>query len=229
MAAQPCLYTPVLPKTRSSPNPSYVRYPTKNMEVVYPQLWIFDFNRRTWTCVEAAGGGGASGGGKSKGNNNSSAAAGPDPPAVFDHTATLAGGTHIVVIGGVMVGRALNSQVRGSIRVLLAAGRALCVQNTRWAAFVFVWLRRLRFWSESRRATLAPNENEFASVPSCVSFCIRISTTTTTRHQQLQLLQNLHRQAFLQDFRPGWCGVLPVTTQHPSQSRRAAVSLDVVL
>ncbi|CBJ29303.1 expressed unknown protein [Ectocarpus siliculosus] len=85
--------------------------PIRNMEVVYPQLWIFDFNRRTWTCVEAAGGGGASGGGRSKGNNNSSAAAGPGPPAVFDHTATLAGGTHIVVIGGVMVGRALNSQV----------------------------------------------------------------------------------------------------------------------
>ncbi|CAM9947200.1 unnamed protein product, partial [Ectocarpus sp. 8 AP-2014] len=85
--------------------------PIRNMEVVYPQLWIFDFNRRTWTCVEAAGGGGASGGGRSKGNNTSSAAAGPGPPAVFDHTATLAGGTHIVVIGGVMVGRALNSQV----------------------------------------------------------------------------------------------------------------------
>ncbi|CAM9261332.1 unnamed protein product [Ectocarpus fasciculatus] len=85
--------------------------PIRNMEVVYPQLWIFDFNRRTWTCVEAAGGGGSSAGGKSKGNNNSSAAAGPGPPAVFDHTATLAGGTHIVVIGGVMVGRALNSEV----------------------------------------------------------------------------------------------------------------------
>lgn len=122
---------------RPSRNPPHARYATKNMEVVYPQLWIFDFNRRTWTCVEAAGGGGASGGGKSEGNNNSSAAAGPGPPAVFDHTATLAGGTHIVVIGGVMVGRALNSEVRGSMRVLFAAGRVLCVQNTLWPAGYF--------------------------------------------------------------------------------------------
>lgn len=91
------------------------------MEVVYPQLWIFNFDRSNWTCVEAAGGkGGAGGGPKTKGGSAASgaggsgggSAAGPGPPAVFDHTATLAGGKHIVVIGGVMVGRALNSQVR---------------------------------------------------------------------------------------------------------------------
>lgn len=93
------------------------------MEVVYPQLWIFNFNSSDWTCVEAAGGkGGAGAGGKAKGSNSASGAAGgsvggnvaagPGPPAVFDHTATLAGGKHIVVIGGIMVGRALNSQAR---------------------------------------------------------------------------------------------------------------------
>lgn len=100
------------------------------MEVVYPQLWIFDFNRSAWTCVEAAGvGKGAGGGGKSKGNGilaaggdggggssggggGSRSASGLGPPAVFDHTATLVGGKHIVVIGGVMVGRGLNSKVR---------------------------------------------------------------------------------------------------------------------
>lgn len=83
------------------------------MEVVYPQLWIFDFDRSSWTCVEAAAGpgaasGAAGGAAKPKGGG---AAACPGPPAVFDHTATLAGGKHIVVIGGVMVGKALNSQV----------------------------------------------------------------------------------------------------------------------
>ncbi|CAM9962159.1 unnamed protein product [Scytosiphon promiscuus] len=36
---------------------------------------------------------------------------GPGPPAVFDHTATLVGGKHIIVVGGVMVGRSLNSEV----------------------------------------------------------------------------------------------------------------------
>lgn len=98
------------------------------MEVVYPQLWIFNFDRRDWTCVEAASGkSGAGGGIKSKGSHAASgvaaggsgggsqaavAAGGPGPPAVFDHTATLAGGKHIVVIGGIMVGRALNSQAR---------------------------------------------------------------------------------------------------------------------
>lgn len=85
------------------------------MEVVYPQLWIFDFDRSSWTCVEAAGGPGAAGGAaagaaKPKGGGGA-AAGGPGPPSVFDHTATLAGGKHIVVIGGVMVGKALNSEV----------------------------------------------------------------------------------------------------------------------
>lgn len=84
------------------------------MEVVYPQLWIFDFDRSSWTCVEAPGGAGAASGaaggttGKARGSGT---AAEPGPPAVFDHTATLAGGKHIVVIGGVMVGKALNSEV----------------------------------------------------------------------------------------------------------------------
>lgn len=93
------------------------------MEVVYPQLWIFNFDRSDWTCVEAAGGkGGGGAGGKTKGSQaasgtaggsgNGGAAAGPGPPGVFDHTATLAGGKHIVVIGGIMVGRALNSEAR---------------------------------------------------------------------------------------------------------------------
>ncbi|CAN0114119.1 unnamed protein product [Pylaiella littoralis] len=97
--------------------------PIRNMEVVYPQLWIFNFDRSDWTCVEAAGGkGGGGAGGKTKGSQaasgtaggsgNGGAAAGPGPPGVFDHTATLAGGKHIVVIGGIMVGRALNSEAR---------------------------------------------------------------------------------------------------------------------
>lgn len=92
------------------------------MEVVYPQLWIFDFDCCTWTCVEPVEGGkkrgnatsnGNPGGGGSGGGGNKSIA-GPGPPAVFDHTATLSGGKHIIVIGGVMVGTALNSQVRFS-------------------------------------------------------------------------------------------------------------------
>lgn len=91
------------------------------MEVVYPQLWIFDFDCCTWTCVEAGeggkkrGNGNGNGGGSGSGGNGgggSKSLAGPGPPAVFDHTATLSGGKHIVVIGGVMVGTALNSQAR---------------------------------------------------------------------------------------------------------------------
>lgn len=53
---------------------------------------------------------GHSGGGGSA-DSVSGGTAGSGPPAVFDHTATLAGGKHIVVVGGVMVGTALNNQV----------------------------------------------------------------------------------------------------------------------
>ena len=67
----------------------------QNIEVVHPQLWIFDFDLSSWICVDAESGG---------------RCPGPAPPAVFDHTATLVGKEHIVVVGGVMVGRALNSQ-----------------------------------------------------------------------------------------------------------------------
>ncbi|CAM9309654.1 unnamed protein product, partial [Hapterophycus canaliculatus] len=107
--------------------------PIRNMEVVYPQLWIFNFNRCAWICVEAAGvgrgvgrggisktdgtvaaggdgGGGNGGGGGGGGGGDNRNASGPGPPAVFDHTATLVGGSHIIVIGGVMVGRGLNSE-----------------------------------------------------------------------------------------------------------------------
>lgn len=100
------------------------------MEVVYPQLWIFDFNCSAWTCVEAAGvGRGVGGGAKSKGGGTiaaggdggaSGSVSGPSPPAVFDHTATLVGGKHIIVIGGVMVGRDLNSEVREMMMLALA-------------------------------------------------------------------------------------------------------------
>lgn len=97
------------------------------MEVVYPQLWIFDFDCCTWTCVEAgegmkkrgnasgnssgSSGSGSGGDGGGVGSGGSKSPAGPGPPAVFDHTATLSGGDHIIVIGGVMVGTALNSKV----------------------------------------------------------------------------------------------------------------------
>ncbi|CAM9491439.1 unnamed protein product, partial [Sphacelaria rigidula] len=76
--------------------------PIRNMEVVHPQLWIFDFNARSWSCVEAREGG--------KGRSGSKGG-GPGPPAVFDHTATLVGRKHIFVVGGAMVGTALNSEV----------------------------------------------------------------------------------------------------------------------
>lgn len=84
------------------------------MEVVYPQLWIFDFDCCTWTCVEAGEGGKKrrNASGSSGGGGGSKSLPGPGPPAVFDHTATLTGGNSIVVIGGVMVGTALNSQAR---------------------------------------------------------------------------------------------------------------------
>lgn len=72
------------------------------MEVVYPQLWIFDFDARSWSCVEAGDGSGSRTGG---------GGVGAGPPAVFDHTATRVGNQHIVVIGGAMVGTALNSEV----------------------------------------------------------------------------------------------------------------------
>lgn len=73
----------------------------KNIEVVYPQLWIFDFDVGSWTCVGT-------------GSNDD----GPGAPAVFDHTATLVGNNeHIVVVGGITVGRALNSQASQLQRV----------------------------------------------------------------------------------------------------------------
>jgi len=86
------------------------------MEVVYPQLWIFDFDSSTWSCIGAAGGAKPAGKNQSSGSSGVgrggvSSSEGAGPPAVFDHTATLAGRAHIIVIGGVMVGRALNSEV----------------------------------------------------------------------------------------------------------------------
>lgn len=91
------------------------------MEVVHPQLWIFDFDRRSWSCVEPGKGGGkrgntstnSGGGGGGCGGGNGGGSGGgacPGPPAVFDHTATLIGNEHIVVVGGVKVGTALNGE-----------------------------------------------------------------------------------------------------------------------
>lgn len=80
------------------------------MEVVHPQLWIFDFDTKSWSCVEAKEGRGRRG--KKPGSaGDSCGGAGPGPPAVFDHTATLLGEDHIMVVGGVMVGTALNTDV----------------------------------------------------------------------------------------------------------------------
>ena len=114
---QPCTTPP-----RRTLLPSFVK---QNMEVVYPQVWIFDFDCCTWTCVGAgeggekrgnasssSGSGGSGSGGGGGGGGGSKSVNGPGPPAVFDHTATLCGGKHIIVIGGVMVGTALNNQVR---------------------------------------------------------------------------------------------------------------------
>lgn len=83
----------------------------KNLEVVHPQLWIFDFDASTWTCAEPVEGGGRRGNPSSGTRGGSGGGAGPGAPAVFDHTATLAAGKHIVVVGGVMVGTTLNKQV----------------------------------------------------------------------------------------------------------------------
>lgn len=83
------------------------------MEVIYPQLWIFDFILGSWTCVEAGegGGGGKRGGNANGGSLGIGAGPSPGPPAVFDHTATLVGGKRIIVVGGAMVGTALNKEV----------------------------------------------------------------------------------------------------------------------
>lgn len=71
----------------------------KNIEVVYPQLWIFDFDIGSWTCLGTGS------------NGDGGKCAGPGAPAVFDHTATLVGNNeHIVVVGGITVGQAVNSQ-----------------------------------------------------------------------------------------------------------------------
>lgn len=79
------------------------------MEVVHPQLWIFDFDSSLWSCVQAADSGVGERGGRAEGGRG---ARGPGPPAVFGHTATRASHQHIVVVGGAMVGTALNSEVR---------------------------------------------------------------------------------------------------------------------
>ncbi|CAM9425677.1 unnamed protein product, partial [Choristocarpus tenellus] len=68
--------------------------PIRNMEVVHTQLWIFNFDSETWTCVADG----------KEGN-------GPPPPGVFDHSTTMVGKDVLVVVGGVMVGRACNSEV----------------------------------------------------------------------------------------------------------------------
>lgn len=101
------------------------------MEVVYPQLWIFDFDCCTWTCVEAGEGGKKRGNASSGGGGGlgSKSLPGPGPPAVFDHTATLSAGNNIVVIGGVMVGTALNSQASAfpEINEVASTNRFACI------------------------------------------------------------------------------------------------------
>lgn len=86
--------------------------------MVHPQLWIFDFDTGSWSCVEADDGGKGNGWkgtgdgrGGDRGGSGGDRRGGPGPPAVFDHTATLVGSDHIMVVGGVMVGAALNSSV----------------------------------------------------------------------------------------------------------------------
>lgn len=112
-------HTPLNPQQHARTSP----FSSQNMEVVHPQLWIFDFDARSWSCVEAGdgGGGGSEGGG-----------AGPAPPAVFDHTATRVGNKHIVVIGGAMVGTALNSKVRcdESLDMSSPTTNLCCVSNS---------------------------------------------------------------------------------------------------
>lgn len=94
------------PPSSSHSTPDFLQ----NMEVVHPQLWIFDFDTSSWSCVEAREGGGGRRGKASGTGGSANGGGGPDPPAVFDHTATRVGHGHIVVIGGAMVGTALNSK-----------------------------------------------------------------------------------------------------------------------